>query len=473
METGEAQNTPVRFIPVTTGEETSRLSSVAFFLLCTIPCLSAVLFGGVDNGTWILISAISLIVFLIWLAEEWNADAFLINTSAPQLSIIGLILIGIIQVMPLGSDVSAGVLAVPVAKTLSLEPYATRLFLAELVLYLVFFAACLVFINNERRLKKAVWLLVIFGALMAFFGILQRIANTDGIYGLRATPQAIPFGPFVNQHHFAAIMEMTGGGAIALLVGRSTGRDKRLLLGIAVSLMGVALVLTSSRGGMIGAAAVVTFILVLKVFSRKKSGRAVEASADRSDPKAKIIMAVSAAALILVVVGTVILVGGGDSLLRGVGIGGVQSDISNGRAHFWPVALKIFLAHPILGAGLDAFGTAYTKYDTWNGTFRVEQAHNEYLQTLADAGVVGFFCITSYIYFLFRKGLAVIAETSEGFRRNAAIGALAGCFGVLVHSFFDFPLRTPSNAFFFLLLSVVATVALKPDERSHGQRHHK
>ena len=48
---------------------------------------------------------------------------------------------------------------------------------------------------------------------MAFFGILQRLAHPEGIYGFRETPQAIPFGPFVNQHHFAAFMEMTSGVA--------------------------------------------------------------------------------------------------------------------------------------------------------------------------------------------------------------------------------------------------------------------
>src|SRR5437899_5163736 len=149
--------------------------------------------------------------------------------------------------------------------------------------------------------------------------------------------------------------------------------------------------------------------------------------------------------------------------MRGVGIniGTGQMDFSTGRAHFWPIALQIFYSHPILGVGLDAFGVAFTKFDTWNGTLRVEQAHNEYLQTLADAGIAGFACIATYIYFLFKNGLATIANAAHGFRHDAAIGALAGCFGILIHSFFDFPLRTPSNAFFFLLLSAIAIVSVK------------
>jgi O-antigen ligase len=162
-------------------------------------------------------------------------------------------------------------------------------------------------------------------------------------------------------------------------------------------------------------------------------------------------------AVLIVVFGLALFLGGNDSLLRGIGAGGADVDISSGRFHFWPIAIKIFLAHPLLGAGFEAFGVAFTRYDTWNGFWRVEQAHNDYLQTLADAGIAGFACIAAFIYLLFKKGLRVVT-TNHGFRKSAAIGALAGCLGVLVHSFFDFPLRTPSNAFFFLLLAAIATV---------------
>jgi O-antigen ligase len=62
--------------------------------------------------------------------------------------------------------------------------------------------------------------------------------------------------------------------------------------------------------------------------------------------------------------------------------------VTSGRSHFWGVAWQVFLANPIIGAGLDAFGVAYPKYDNWNGQFRVEQAHNDYLQILADAGIL-------------------------------------------------------------------------------------
>jgi O-antigen ligase len=124
------------------------------------------------------------------------------------------------------------------------------------------------------------------------------------------------------------------------------------------------------------------------------------------------------------------------------------------------VTLQIIRDYPIFGAGFNAYGVAFTRYDTWNGTLRIEQAHNDYLQIFADAGIFGFACAIAFVYFLFKQGLEKINQTSDRFRRGVAVGALAGCFGILLHSFFDFPLRTPSNAFYFLILVTLATVSV-------------
>ncbi len=439
------------------GDENSRLSSIIFVLLCVVPIFSTVLFGAVDNTTWVFITIFWAAIVLLWISDAWKGGGVLINTSSLLLPLIGLLMIGLVQLLPVGGGTEG--LSVPASRALSLDPYSTRFFVSKLVVYVVFFAACLTFINNERRLRMAVLILIIFGSLMAFYGILQRLASPEGIYGLRETPQSIPFGPFVNGHHFAAFMQMTGGLALALLVGKTTERDKKILLAIPVLVMGIAAVLTGSRGGLLGFFAVGAFVLLLNFLSGRWS------KADSRDAPAgtfgrNIAIGAAGVALVLLIFGAVFFLGGNDALLRGIGVENADTDLSSGRTHFWPIALKIFLEHPILGAGLEAFGVAFTKHDTWSGVFRVERAHNEYLQILSDAGIAGFICLVGFIYLLFRKSMATITGTVIGLRRDAAIGALAGCFGILIHSFFDFPLRTPSNAFVFLLICAIATVAI-------------
>lgn len=470
-DSSETKQRIVRFENVMIGEATSRLSAGIFFLLCAVPVFSTILFGAVDTTTWIFITIFWLIIILLWLLEAWKARGFLFSPSALQLPVAGLLLIGIVQLLPLGGgQISGDLLSVPYTHTLSLEPYATRFFLIRLAVYAVFFAACLTFINNERRLKKVVLLVIIFGASMAFLGILLRLANPEGVYGLRETPQAIPFGPFVNQHHFAAFMQITGGVAIAFLFEKTAGIDKKMLLTTAVVVMGIATVLTSSRGGLLGFVSVLIFVVLTKLVSRERPVVSQDGSVTSAGLQRKVALAAAGTALILVIFGAVLFLGGNESLFRGIGLSLADNDISSGRTHFWPIGLRIFLEHPIFGAGFDAFGVPFTRLDTWNGAIRVEQAHNDYLQTLADAGVAGFSCVAAFIYFLFKKGLRTIESSKDSFRRNAAIGSLAGCFGILIHSFFDFPLRTPSNAFFFLLLAAVATVSIKSSDVDESPR---
>lgn len=281
----------------------------------------------------------------------------------------------------------------------------------------------------------------------------------ESIYGLRNPGQAFSFASFINQHHFAAFMEMTIGLTLGLLFGKATKTNKRIFLLFVVIVMGMALVFTSSRGGMLSLLGVIAFIVAANLL--KRPSRGVDEEEDKGQVfRRNVALIGGGLSLIVILFSTVLLLGGDDSLVRGVGLSNMK-DISNGRTHFWQVAWQIFINYPILGAGLDAFGIAFPQYDTWNGTFRIEQAHNDYLQILADAGILGFACVTAFIFLLFKKSPAVISTASDRFARGAATGALAGCFGILIHSFFDFPLRTPSNALFFLTLVVLTTTSVR------------
>jgi O-antigen ligase len=437
-----------------------RAGGIIFFLLMAALVFAPIAFGAVDFWALGILTLVAFLIAVLWLFDAWKTGEFTFNTNRLQIPIIGFILIGSIQLLPLGAaDVAAGVLSIPAAGTLSLDPYTTRFAVVQLCVYLVFFAASLTFIDSSQRLKKTVLLIIIFGALMAFFGILQRLANPEGIYGLRPTPYAVPFGSFVNQHHFAAFMEMTIGVTLGLLYNKSTKRDKRLLLVIAVVIMGIALVFTSSRGGILSLFGVIGFLTLVSFLRKNNDEDDDEEIAPKSSFQRKFALIGGGLALILVLFGSILLLGGGDSLTRGIGFIN-QSDISNGRSHFWSVTLQIIRDYPIFGAGFNAFGVAFTRYDTWNGSLRIEQAHNDYLQIFADAGIFGFACAVAFVYFLFKQGLGKINQTSDRFRRGVAVGALAGCFGILLHSFFDFPLRTPSNAFYFLTLVTLATVSV-------------
>jgi O-antigen ligase len=456
----ETSNSSEWFDAALADEKPSRLNGFIFFLLCAVPIFSAIAFGAVDVWALGLLSVFSFLIAAFWLTDAWMKKEFRFSSSAVQIPLLGLVLIGIIQLLPLrGANISSELLSVPAVGSLSLAPYPTRLAVAQLIIYVIFFAAALAFINNQKRLKRVVLTIIIFGSLMAFFGILQRLANTKEVYGLRPPGQAIFFASFINQHHFAAFMEMTIGVTLALIFGQATKKDKQIILIIAAVLMGIAIVLTGSRGGFLSLLGVVGFLVTANLLGKKKNGKG-SGKENKNNFRRNFAFIAGGLALILVLFGAVLLLGGDESLIRGIGLQANQKDITSGRSHFWQIALKIFLDHPIIGAGLDSFATVFMRYDSWNGAFRVEQAHNDYLQILADAGILGFACVAGFIFLFFKQSLQVIGGASDNFRRNAAIGALAGCFGILIHSFFDFPLRTTSNALFFLILVAIATTSI-------------
>ena len=157
---------------------------------------------------------------------------------------------------------------------LSLDPAAT---IRAVVLYAGFallmlgLARCLSRKSALSLLSVIAWL----GMALAVTGIIQRSLSTGSIYGIwRPPPAEHPFGPFVNRNHFAGWMLM----AIPLVLGylgaivsratatvRPTVRDWVLWLssreasqavqaGFAVIFMGLALVLTMSRSGMLSLA---------------------------------------------------------------------------------------------------------------------------------------------------------------------------------------------------------------------------
>jgi len=468
----ENQKKPKHSSRINIDDKPSRLSGTIFFLLCTMLVFSVVAFGAVDVWALGVSSLLAGSIAVCWLTDAWRNKNFHFSTSALQIPLLALILIGIIQLLPLRrADFPNDLLSVSAVGSLSLAPYLTRLAIVQLTVYFIFFAAALTFINNYSRLRKVVLTIIIFGSVMAFYGILQHLANLEAIYNLRLPYQANPFASFVNAHHFAAFMEMTLGVTLGLLFGKATENNKRIFLMIAVVIMGMALILTGSRGGMLSLLGVITFVVAANLL-QKPTSEIDSPIADGKSYLRSFAFIGGGLALILVLFGTVLLLGGDNSLLRGIGLQD-QAEISSGRFHFWQIALRIFFDYPILGAGLDAFAFAFTRYDSWNGMYRVEQAHNDYLQILADAGILGFACVAAFIYLLFKKGLQTVRESSDLFRRSAATGALAGCFGILIHSFFDFPLRTPSNAFFFLTLTVLTTALITPPKVFRKKRSEK
>ncbi len=426
-------------------------NKLGFLLICTIIVFTTVAYGAVHQPVLALFYIMVALIVILWAIDAFITGTIRFSTSLSQVPLLAAAAYGVFQVIPFGSIAESAELT-GVARTISLDPYATILNTAHLLSLLAFFAATLVSLESIARLRKLVVLITIFGFMFAFFAIIQSVLSPTKIYGIYETRFAVPFGSFVNRHNFAAYMEMTIALPLGMLFAGSVSRDKRLLFITAVSLMGIALLLSGSRGGFV--ALLAEIICVIFLTRRKKGSR---------EFALKIALAVL---LVVSVVGGSILVGGETSLTRFVETAR-SNDVSTNRVQIWGTTLRVIANDLPFGAGLGAFGVAYTPFDANNGLERVEQAHNDYLQVAADMGVVGIIIGGFYLFWLFRTGWRNI-QTSNRYRRSIAIGAFSGCFAILIHSLFDFVLHTTAISVLFLALNalLVASGVAYPDDLS-------
>ena len=102
----------------------------------------------------------------------------------------------------------------------------------------------------------------------------------------------------------------------------------------------------------------------------------------------------------------------------------------------WGQALLMFLESPIIGKGYGAFAILYEEDASLVGEYTSQfqlGAHSEYLQVLAELGIVGFAVWMWLIIAFFWYGFRALKEIQDGFYRSIIIGLLSAELSLLVH----------------------------------------
>ncbi len=425
---------------------------MAFLVVCAAIALTTLAYGTVHSWALGVFAVSATALVCLWAIDGFVLGSVLLPRNPLQWPVLGMILLGLVQLLPLRTPSDAGLSLSPV-RSLSLDPYATRLIIVQVAALAIYFGVVTVFVDSPRRLKALVRMITIFGFLLAIFGLTQSFTS-DGsrVYWFRQLTQSTAFGPFINRHHFAGYMELAVAIPFGLLASGAIESYKRPLYAFAAVVMAMSLVATNSRGGIVSLGAEIFFVIVFGGFSWRKQKKEQPRS---QRIRATLLRAALAITLVLVSIGGALIISGPEVFTRFLGTP-IAEDPTTGRANFWRTTMNVIRDYPMLGSGLGSIGAVYTRYDTKNGLYRLEQAHNDYLQTLSDAGALGAVLGLAFIVILFRRGFAR-RETHDKFRAAVTTGALAGCFAVLVHSLFDFTLHTTANALLFLILAGIAT----------------
>ncbi|MBI3695408.1 MAG: O-antigen ligase family protein [Acidobacteria bacterium] len=348
-----------------------------------------------------------------WLSLIWVGYAVLQAVPLP---------LGLVRVLsPARAEIAAALEPIALGSrfaSLSVVPHATLAHAARLAAYTAIF---LLVREITARLPEKPWapaFPVIAVALMqACLGLVQYRAGA-----------AHAHGTYVNQNHFAGLLEMALPFPVMHAVA-IVRRHRRLSVMMALqacaliaaaALMLAAIVCSFSRMGFLAALASLALAGSLALPARRRW------------------------AAIAVVAGSFVFLPP-DQLIGRFGRLTPTEHAAGARLELWRETRPLIAEYPLTGAGLGGFESAFLKHKRTGLEFRDDYAHNDYLQLLAELGICGFLIGAALLAMVVvRTAQAVARQSSEA--RYVSLACLAAMAAMLLHSLADFNLYIPANA---------------------------
>jgi putative inorganic carbon (HCO3(-)) transporter len=232
------------------------------------------------------------------------------------------------------------------------------------------------------------------------------------------------YSTFYAPNAFAAfLLLMLPLAAARCALARS--RRQAVDYGAVTVLLGLAFVLTYSRGAYV---ALVLTALVAAVVLRSEGRPALSRLAIAAAATAAVVVLLTQAPGAVVSRAAAVLDSGNSSI--------------QDRLSFWRSAVGIFRDYPALGSGPGTFAFVHGKYQ---GRYYAQDAHNLYVQALAEVGVVGFLAFAVMLGSLAALGVRAVRKA----RGREEFGLIAGCaLGLLaffLHSAVEMDWHFPAN----------------------------
>ena len=290
-----------------------------------------------------------------------------------------------------------------------------------------------------------------------------------GDYGKRAS------GLYGCPNHLAGFLEITMLMALSLTFWSRWRMLGKIAAGYVAIVCAVGLILTASRGGYVSAAAgIFVFSGISLALARNWMWREIW------------LFLVTVLVFAAIGAGWLVYAGLHSSEFIANRLSGAGGDAAI-RFNFWKAAWQQFQLNPVFGTGS---GT-YLYYGRLFRPLGVEldpvYTHNDYLQLLAEFGLVAFAGLAAFLWFHLRSGWTFLADViarrtvegerdAPGFHGDNSLalvtGSLSAIAALLAHSVVDFNLHIPPNtlllAFLFGILANPFSVLIPEARQAAG-----
>lgn len=335
----------------------------------------------------------------------------------------------------------------------------------------VWTAACAIWTGFTRRsaVKAVLNTLIINGSLLALLGVLQKVTGATKFFWLVASPAGTFHSTFVYKNHAGAYLNIIFAFALGLAAWNHVRGLRRLerstpapVYLFAAILCGVCVFMSGSRASMLllGGFILAGGLIYLVWRSRQSSSG--------GSPATSIIVATLAVGFIALAATYLNLQTSIDQIRNVFGSDRVASIESRIQAR--EATWELFRDDPITGWGAGSFRHAFPLhqqnypdiYRPFGSVLFWDHAHNDYVQILAEVGILGVIPLLLTLGWFFRRLLRSGALTQPAF-----LLITLGLGLTLAHSWVDFPLSNAAIVTTFGL-SWILLVRWTELERSRG-----
>ena len=254
-----------------------------------------------------------------------------------------------------------------------------------------------------------------------------------------------PVGCFINRNHFGGFLALLSPAALTLLADDLSQRRwlRAVTSAVMFATLVAVIVCSLSRGAFVTLLAASTATTLLFLAQRRWITAAVLAAAA--------LVAVVAVAVLLPVPSVRARL---HTLQHPADTASAQTRISE-----WKDTLRVWTAYPIAGTGANALRMAYPQHRTTTASGNLTDAENEYLQVLAETGLIGVFLIGALAVGVWRH--AAKPWAAGGSDCAVTVAAWSICCAAAVNAVFEFSLQIPLCA--VVLASAVGLLLIRPD----------